>query len=532
MQINIPICRALLSVSNKDGLPAFARGLVAHGVEIISTGGTARALADEGISVTSIEELTGFPEMLDGRVKTLHPLVHGSLLGRRDNPAHVAAMQEHGMEPIDLVCINLYPFEQTVSGDVTEEEGIEQIDIGGPAMLRSAAKNHAFVTTVSSPTQYEEVLACLDAHKGASTPALRRRLAVDVFEQTSGYDATITRWLRSRDPSAGRGIFPPRLQLEYQHQADLRYGENPHQEAALYRGPDPSEVNVVSAEILHGKPLSYNNILDASAALELVKELHARSPKNASAAIIKHTNPCGAATMTTTEEAFAMALAGDPRAAYGGILALDRTLDRETAEQIAAGETFLEVILAPGFDPDALEILGNRWRTIRLLAIGQLGTEPRQRMTGRQIPGGYLAQVDDTMSSDPSNWTHAAGPAPGIDMMETAALAWTVARHLSSNAIAIAGPRGLLGAGSGQVDRVGACRIAVEKAGSRIVDDGPAVAASDAFFPFQDGPALLMEAGVQCIVHPGGSRRDEETFDLCSAGNVTCLLTGFRHFRH
>ncbi len=525
----VPIRRALISVSDKTDLVPFARGLTSLGIQIISTGGTARALAEADIEVTPIEEITGFPEMMDGRVKTLHPAVHGALLARRDVQSHVQAMMDNNITPIDLVCINLYPFEQTIHREnVSYEEAIEQIDIGGPAMLRSAAKNHSHVTVITGVVQYDRVMNELKAHDGHTTLELRRDLAAAAFMRTAEYDTAIGAWMCHEREAP----LPNLLRLTYAHHLDLRYGENPHQRAALYANPASPEPSILSARLLHGKPLSYNNVHDASAALELVQDLHGLFPQRAAAAIIKHTNPCGAATAETLEDAFLQAYSGDPLAAYGGILALSRSVDIATAGKICEGQKFFEVIIAPDFDDDAEQAIGERWKNVRLLAMGKFEYSSRMHIQYKSIPGGMLAQERDRMLPQSSQWTHAAGPAPDDTLLEDAAFLWTVVKHVKSNAIAVGAGQHLLGAGAGQMDRVASCRLAVEKAGDRISNHQSIIAASDAFFPFPDGPDFLINAGITCIVQPGGSKRDEETLALCRERNVTCLLTGIRHFRH
>ena len=532
----VPIRRALLSVSDKTDLVPLARALAAAGAELISTGGTAKALAAAGLPVTPIDKVTGFPEMMGGRVKTLHPKVHGGLLGLREDADHAAAMKAHGIEPIDLVCINLYPFERTVAmggAGAGRHEAIEQIDIGGPSMIRSGAKNHEWVTVVTSPGQYDRVAAELTEHKGATTRRLRAELAAAAFARTGEYDAAIAAYLGKSAEEGGGPGFPPVLKLGYVMVDALRYGENPHQQAALYRDPASSGPTIVAAEKLHGKALSYNNVADAGAALEIVKALARLDGGRAGATVIKHLNPCGAALAGDVTAAVDAALAGDPLAAYGGILAVNRSLDARAAERLCAGDLFLEVIVAPAFEPAALERLKSRWANVRLLAVGDRPASVRKKIEYRSIPGGMLVQDRDTAGADTDAWTHAAGPAPTPEQLADAAFVETVARFVSSNAIAIGGRDGgvtkLFGAGAGQMDRVASCRIAVGKAGDRCRG---AVAAGDAFFPFPDGPQVLIDAGVRVIVHPGGSKRDAETFDLCGRAGVTCLTTGVRHFRH
>jgi phosphoribosylaminoimidazolecarboxamide formyltransferase / IMP cyclohydrolase len=527
----VPIRRALLSVSDKKDLIPFAKALAARGVEIISTGGTARALADAGIAVTAIDQLTGFPEIMGGRVKTLHPMVHGGLLALRDDPAHEEAMRRHGIKPIDLVCINLYPFERTIAQDgVTESEAIEQIDIGGPSMIRSAAKNFAWVTVVTSPSQFDRVVAELEKHQGATTQRLRGELAATAFGRTSEYDAAIASYLSLTSAVA----FPHVLRLGYTKAEELRYGENPHQAAALYRDPAISGGTLVHARQLHGKQLSYNNINDGSAAWELARAFGQLAPDRPGACVIKHTNPCGAAIASTCRQAVDLAIAGDPTAAYGGILAVNTPFDLAAAERLAGPDVFMELIIAPEFAPDALEMLRKRWSTVRILEIGAAAAARPRLIEYKSIPGGMLAQDRDTTIPAPDHWVHAAGPMPTPEQLRAAAFLEVTVRALTSNAVVIGGTAEgdavrIFGAGAGQVDRLTSCRIAVQKAGNLARG---AVAAGDAFFPFADGPKVLIEAGVSLILHPGGSKRDQETFDACAAAGIPCLTTGLRHFRH
>lgn len=517
----IPIRRALLSVSDKTDLIPFAKSLEARNVQIISTGGTAAALAEAGIAVTRIEDVTGFPEIMDGRVKTLHPKVHGALLGRRDSDAHLEAMSRHGIEAIDLVCVNLYPFEKTIANsDATRDEIIEKIDIGGPAMLRSAAKNHEFVTVVTSPTQYDKIVNALNEHDGSTTMALRQELAMAAFSRTAEYDATIAAWMSRRQAATMQDV----LRISFTKAAGLRYGENPHQSAALYRDPASRGPTIVNADVLHGKPLSYNNINDASAAQSLVEEFD-----RPAAAVIKHMNACGCAVGADPAEAFRLAYDGDPIAAFGGILAFNRPVDVATADLIVAGQKFFEVIVAVRFDDEALRRLKERWSGVRLLAVGDHKPSPYRKVEYRSVPGGMLAQDIDLKKAAPKEWTRVAGPEPTAAQVDDAAFTWTVAKHLRSNAIALGSGGRLVGAGAGQMDRVTACRLAIEKAGPRARGS---IAASDAFFPFPDGPEVLIRAGVTLIVQPGGSKRDADTLDVCEKHGVTLLFTGVRHFRH
>jgi len=528
----VPVRRALLSVSDKKDLIPFARSLAARGVELISTGGTARTLFDAGLRVLPVEHVTGFPEMMDGRIKTLHPLIHGGLLARRDVQAHVQSMREHNIKPIDLVCINLYPFERTLREELSREEAIELIDIGGPAMIRSGAKNHEFVAVITAPSQYDRVVSELAAHEGATTLEMRRDLAAAAFSRTAEYDAAISAWMCGKAAAS----FPPMLRISMTRQDQLRYGENPHQEAAVYA--DPAEVgpSVVKARLFSGKPLSYNNINDAGAALELVREAGQcfRESARAAAAIIKHTNPCGAALGASAKEAFERAYEGDPVAAFGGILAISREVDVDAAESICRGEKFFEVIIAPAFDNGAASALSERWKKVRLLVVGDLDAGPNfARMEYRSLPGGMLVQQRDRALPEPAKWTRVAGPAPSQELLDSAAFLFLCAKHLKSNAVAIGAGGQLLGAGAGQMDRVTAARLAVEKAGTKLkASKTPVIAASDGFFPFPDGPQLLIDAGVKVIVQPGGSKKDQETIDLCVKRGVTLLMTGVRHFRH
>jgi len=523
----VKIRRALLSVSDKTDLVPFARALRSLGVELISTGGTAKALIDAGLDVTAIDSVTGMPELFDGRVKTLHPAVHGALLARRDNESHQAQLKEHNITPIDLVCVNLYPFEKTIAADPADlDSAIEQIDIGGPAMLRSAAKNHEFVAVLTSPVQYDRVISELEKNGGACDLPMRRDLAAAAFSRTAEYDAAIAAYLAKRRSQT----FPPMLRLNYSLARELRYGENPHQDAALYLDPAWFAPSAATAEQLHGKELSYNNLADAAAALELVTDLARALPEQACAAIIKHTNPCGAAAAATPAEAFAHAFSGDPLAAFGGILAMSQTIDAATASVICEGEKFLEVIIAPAYEDEALEALRKRWANVRLLVAA--GSKPGEQVFEfRSIAGGLLVQEPDAGLPSVSHWRRAAGPALAESMERDAMLAVIAVKHLKSNAISIVQHGMLLGSGCGCVDRVTSCNVAIDKSSGRITP-GINVAASDAFFPFADGPEKLIDAGVTCIIQPGGSKRDQDTIDLCNARSVTLLMTDVRHFRH
>lgn len=534
MNHSTPIKRALLSVSDKADLLPFAQALQARGVTIISTGGTAKALMSAGINVIPVEKVTGFPEGLDGRVKTLHPGVHAGLLALRDEAEHVAFLRKHGIEPIDLVCINLYPFQRTVADpNVTMAQAIENIDVGGPAMLRAAAKNAKFVTVVTSPRDYDRVINEMDAHGNATTPETRAELAAAAFARTAEYDAAIASFLGRR-----AAAFPQVLDLRYTLADQLRHGENPHQEAALYRDPASTGQSVVNAEQHHGKQLSYNNINDAASALEAVKALVRliNGSGEFAAVVVKHTNPCGGAVAESQAKAVELAIAGDPVAAYGGILAVGAAIDEATARVICHEKNFFEVVVAPSYQPAALGLLKERWANVRLLSVGERGASMARKLEYRSVPGGMLVQDRDTKASDPRQWTHVSGPAPSDSQLKAAGVLHTLCRFVTSNAIVVGGrdssmPSGarLFGVGSGQVDRVSACRLAAGKAGALAKG---AIAVGDAFFPFSDGPRVLIDAGVKMIVHPGGSKRDQETFDLCAQHGVTCMVTGSRHFRH
>ena len=528
----IPVRRALISVSDKTDLVPFAKRLASRGVQIISTGGTAKALADAGVAVTAIDEVTGFPEMMDGRLKTLHPRVHGGLLALRDKADHVEAMKTHGIEPIDLVCVNLYPFEKTTADpNVAEAHAIEQIDIGGPSMVRSASKNHRFVAVVTSPAQYDMIGAELDANDGATTYALRKKLAAAAFARTAAYDTAIAQWMAARDPqSPNEPMFPSPLIIRMDPIQDLRYGENPHQSAMVYGDRRSREASVAFAKQLHGKELSFNNLYDANGALELVKEIDAND--GCAAAVIKHANPCGFAVAKNADDAFEKAYAGDPLAAFGGIIAFNCPVTLAAAQQIVEGNKFLEVIVAPSYDADALALLTERWKNVRILETGELPPPDRRdlrEMDYKKITAGLLVQQRDLLKIDPDTWQHAAGPAPQDEDVDQLVLATVAVKHLKSNAVCIINNHGLVGAGAGQMDRVASCKLAIEKAGERAKGG---YVGSDAFFPFRDGPDLLIKAGVKAIAHPGGSKRDDETIAACNEAGVTLMFTGKRHFRH
>jgi phosphoribosylaminoimidazolecarboxamide formyltransferase/IMP cyclohydrolase len=532
------IARALVSVSDKRGLEALARALAAAGVEILSTGGTARALADWGIPVTAVSDHTGSPEILDGRVKTLHPKIHGGILGRRDEPRHRDEMARHGIGAIDMVVVNLYPFEAvTARDDVAFEDAIENIDIGGPSMVRSAAKNHEDVTVLVDPDDYPAVVAELRAG-GAVSEATNRRLAEKAFALTARYDGAIADYLAGARDATG---FAPSARLVGSKVQDLRYGENPHQRAAFYRDALPlDEPSVASARQLQGKELSFNNIVDANAALELVKEFAAPA-----AVAIKHTNPCGVATAPTLVDAFTKARASDPVSIFGGIVAFNRTLDGATAE--AMQDLFLEVVIAPRIDARALELFGGskRLQQVRLLTLGlaadaDLFAVSRAAWRGapgrardlKRVVGGFLLQDRDLAEVDVRACSVASARTPTADELAALDFAWRVCKHVKSNAIVLAGADQVIGVGAGQMSRVDAARLAVMRAGTAGLATAGAVAASDAFFPFRDGLDVVAAAGVRAVIQPGGSIRDAEIVAAANEHGLAMILTGQRHFRH
>ncbi|HET6250432.1 MAG TPA: bifunctional phosphoribosylaminoimidazolecarboxamide formyltransferase/IMP cyclohydrolase [Tepidisphaeraceae bacterium] len=519
----VPVKRALISTSDKTGLREFATALHKEfGVEILSTGGTAQFLRDAGLPVTDVSAVTGFPEMMDGRVKTLHPKIHGGLLALRDHGEHVAAMQKHGIKPIDLVCVNLYPFEQTVrKPGVTFDDAIENIDIGGPSMIRSAAKNHKWVLVVTSPDRYEKILGDLKEHNGCSCGKHRLKQAQRAFAHTAEYDSLIANYLAS-----SAGIDSGSMVLNLNKALDLRYGENPHQKATLLVGRKPAEASVAFARQLHGKELSYINLLDADAALAAVKEL-----AEPAACIVKHATPCGFATAGDLPTAFANAFAGDPLAAFGGIVALNQNIDLATATAITSIDKLLEVIVAPTYDIDALKLLRERWKNVRILEVGpiEFGKYEPEEFHMHKIVGGFLVQQRDTEGWNPSAIKVVSKRQPTEQELADLKVAWLACKHVKSNAIVLAKGQMVVGVGGGQVDRVGAAGIAISKAAGRAAGS---VAASDAFFPFPDGPKLLLFAGITAIVHPGGSLRDKESLDVVNEAGAAMVLTGQRHFKH
>ena len=520
-----PIRRALVSVYDKSGLVDLGRALVDAGVELVSTGGSFRALTQAGLPVTEVAELTGFPECLDGRVKTLHPKVHAGILADRRLESHRAQLDELGIAPFDLVVSNLYPFTETVASGATPDECVEQIDIGGPSMVRAAAKNHPSVAIITSPAQYPQVLAALDA--GGFTLDQRRDLAAAAFEHTAEYDIAVAGWMNAtlasqpeEDDASTGAAFPAWIGGAWHKEHSLRYGENSHQPAALYSypaGPD----GIAQAKQLHGKEMSYNNYTDGDAAYRAAYDF-----AEPAVAIIKHANPCGIAVGADVAEAHRKAHACDPVSAFGGVIATNRPVPVALAEQIA--EIFTEVVIAPSYDDAALEIL-SRKKNIRLLQAAPYQHRERQL---QPISGGALLQQPDRIDApgdDPANWTLAAGEAADEATLADLAFAWRACRAVKSNAILLAADQASVGVGMGQVNRVDSCRLAVERAGDRAAGS---VAASDAFFPFADGPGILIAAGVRAIVQPGGSVRDPETVAVAEAAGVTMYFTGTRHFFH
>ena len=560
----IPIKRALISVYDKAGLADLARGLHEHGAEIVSTGSTAKAIEAAGVPVTKVEDLTGFPECLDGRVKTLHPRVHAGLLADMANPAHEAQLRELDIAPFQLLVSNLYPFEQTVASGASPAETIEQIDIGGPAMVRAAAKNHGSVAVVTSPGQYPETVKALS--EGGFTAAERRRLAAAAYAHTAAYDAAVASWFAASyapDETAERTGWPDITAAVWTRAEVLRYGENPHQQAALYTSASPasptsltsaaststtsreaqpggtgargdggqvppmrkaSPPGIASAEVLHGKAMSYNNYVDSDAARRAAYDFG-----EPCVAIIKHSNPCGIAIGTDIADAHAKANACDPVSAYGGVIAANGTVTAAMATQVIDG--FAEVVIAPDFEPEALEILSGKWKNIRLLRCAPPAVHPGQK-EWRQVSGGMLMQTVDLIDApgdDPKGWELKAGAPADAGPLADLAFAWRACRSVKSNAILLASGGASVGVGMGQVNRVDSARLAVARAGNRAAGS---VAASDAFFPFSDGFEILAEAGVRAVVEPGGSIRDDSVVAAAQAAGVTLYFTGVRHFYH
>ncbi|HEY2068104.1 MAG TPA: bifunctional phosphoribosylaminoimidazolecarboxamide formyltransferase/IMP cyclohydrolase [Rhizomicrobium sp.] len=525
------IRRALLSVSDKTGLIDFAQGLARHGVILLSTGGTAKALRDAGLAVTDVSEVTGFPEIMDGRVKTLHPKIHGGLLALRDK--HADAMKTHAIEGIDLLVSNLYPFEATVAKGADFDETIENIDIGGPAMIRAASKNHEWVAVVVDTEDYAPVLAEMDANKGATTLALRRKLAQIAYARTAAYDAAVSNWLAGELAKGGEKEPPRRRSLAGSLKQTLRYGENPHQEAAFYVTGE-KRPGVATAEQLQGKELSYNNINDTDAAYELVAEFDPKA--SAACAIIKHANPCGVALAGSLVEAYTKALACDPVSAFGGVLAFNRTLDGATAEEIS--KLFTEVIIAPDADADARRILSAR-RNLRLLIAGDLPDPSSAGWMVKTVAGGFLAQTRDNAHVGRAQLKIVTKRQPSDQEIADMLFAFTIGKHVKSNTIVYAKDGQTAGIGAGQMSRVDSARIAAIKAREAAQAAGwpepltkGSAAASDAFFPFPDGLLAVAEAGATAVIQPGGSIRDDEVIKAADEVGLTMAFTGVRHFRH
>ena len=512
-----PIRRALLSVHDKAGLVELARGLSGRGVELVSTGGTARALREAGIPVTEVSAVTGAPEILDGRVKTLHPGVHGGILARRDMPEHLATLDRHGLPPIDLVVVNLYPFEATVAGGGDFAACVEQIDVGGPAMIRAAAKNHEGVAVLVDPADYAELLAALEA-SGGTESGLRRRLAAKAFARTAAYDATIAQWLARETGDE----FPERLVLAGSRRQLLRYGENPHQRAAFY-ATGTGASGLAAARQLQGKELSFNNLNDTDAALALVAEL-----AEPAVAIIKHANPCGVAVGATLAEAYAKALACDPLSAFGGIVACNRPLDAEAAREIAG--IFTEVVIAPGVEPGVEAIFAAK-PNLRLLTLPGLPDPVTAGHDLKWLTGGFLVQDRDTAKLLPSEIRVVTAREPTAGELADLRFAWQVVKHVKSNAIVLARDRATVGIGMGQTSRVDAVHLAARRAAEH-AGGRPCVVASDAFFPFADGLLAASEAGATAAIQPGGSVRDAEVIEAANRAGIAMVLAGIRHFRH
>ncbi|MFY0519760.1 bifunctional phosphoribosylaminoimidazolecarboxamide formyltransferase/IMP cyclohydrolase [Lysinibacillus sp. UGB7] len=505
--------RALISVSNKDGILEFAKELVALGYEILSTGGTKKMLQDNNVAVTAVDEVTKFPEILDGRVKTLNPMIHGGLLGKFDDASHQAQMNEHGIEPIDIVCVNLYPFVETISmPNVTWDDAIENIDIGGPTMLRSAAKNHQYVTVIVDSNDYATVLEELQANS-ATTIETRRKLAAKVFRHTAAYDSYISNHLTEEE-------FPESLTMTYELKQNLRYGENPHQKAAFYQKRLGSDFSLAYATQLHGKELSYNNIQDGNAALQIVKEF-----KMPAAVAVKHMNPCGVGTGVTLEEAFDKAYEADSTSIFGGIIALNREVDAPTAEKLS--HIFLEIIIAPSFSQEALAILTQK-KNIRLLTI-PFEQRKQDKLNVVSVEGGLLVQEPDRYGFANANIKVVTDREPTNQEWEALQLGWAVVKHVKSNAIVVTDAQMTLGVGAGQMNRVGAAKIAFEQAGEKA--QGAALA-SDAFFPMSDTVEAAAAAGITAIIQPGGSIKDQDSIDKANEFGITMVFTGVRHFKH
>ena len=532
------IKRALLSVSDKTGLAEFAKTLADYGVELISTGGTAKFLRENGLEVIDVATVTGFPEMMDGRVKTLHPKIHGAFLALRDNPEHIASMKEHEIEPIDLVVINLYPFEQTIAKEgVSLSEAVENIDIGGPAMIRSASKNWRDIAVVTDPKNYSEIADELAANSGSLSLETRQQLATLAYTRTANYDLAISRYLThssvplaaavgltSKTDNPTKAEFPADVSINLAKVTDLRYGENPHQKAALYRTGESG--GIADAEQLHGKEMSFNNYVDAEAAWNLVQDFD-----DLTVAVIKHTNPSGVGVATTNEEAYRRALSTDPGSAFGGIVAFNRKVDATVAASV--NEVFTEVVIAPEFDAAALEVFQTK-KNLRVLQCRSPHASSGETLSleYKQISGGMLIQEKDTYKITQNDLKIVSEKQPSEDEMKAMLLAWQVCKHVKSNAIVIANENQTIGVGSGQMNRVDSVRIAAMRAERFNLPVKGSVLASDAFFPFRDNVDEAAKLGVSAIIQPGGSMRDEESIQAANEHNISMVFTGFRHFKH
>lgn len=516
------IKRALISLSDKKGIVDFAKGLSEFEVEIISTGGTAKLLSENGINVIEVSDYTGFPEMMDGRLKTLHPKVHGGLLGIRDNPEHIKSMEEHGIKPIDMVVVNLYPFEATVDRGAEFEEVIENIDIGGPAMLRSAAKNHKDVAVVTDPDDYHIILDELKKSGGGISPETHFSLAKKVFELTAAYDGAISNYLGRLENKLFTRKFPETITLQYRNAQHMRYGENPHQDAVFYRERETGEPCVSNAKQLQGKELSFNNIMDMDAAFETVKEFH-----DIAAVIIKHTNPCGAAISgSNLADAYKKARAADPVSSFGGVAGFNRIVDEETAKEITS--TFMEAVIAPGYSHEALEVLRGS-KNLRLLQTPIFTKHHPGGMDIKKVVGGILVQDRDHGMVEEKDLKAVTKRKPTDEELKALLFAWKVCKHVKSNAIVYAFEDRTAGIGAGQMSRVDSSKIAAIKAHAGLKGS---VVASDAFFPFRDGIDTAFDAGATAIIQPGGSIRDDEVIEAANEFGLAMVFTGMRHFRH
>ena len=518
-----PVNRALISVSDKTGIVEFAQALHQRGVEILSTGGTFRLLKENGIPAVEVSDYTGFPEMMDGRVKTLHPKVHGGILGRRGQDD--AVMGEHGINAIDMVVVNLYPFEQTVAKPgCTLEDAVENIDIGGPTMVRAAAKNHAHVNIVVNASDYARILAELDANNGKTSLNLRFDLAIKAYEHTAAYDGAIANYF-GRKVEGGSEHFPRTFNSQFQKTQEMRYGENPHQKAAFYVEQNPAEAGIATAKQLQGKELSYNNVADTDAALECVKSF-----EQPACVIVKHANPCGVATAANLKDAYDLAFATDPESAFGGIIAFNRELDGATAQAIVERQ-FVEVIIAPTVSDEAVQVVAAK-KNVRLLACGQWGTERIGGLDYKRVNGGLLVQDRDNGMVAESDLKVVTKRAPSEQEIRDLLFAWKVAKFVKSNAIVYAKNNQTIGVGAGQMSRVNSARIAGIKAEHAGLEVKGSVMASDAFFPFRDGLDNAGAAGIAAVIQPGGSMRDEEVIAAADEHNIAMVFTGMRHFRH